>query len=213
MVKVRAEMGVVRRDRDDLGRKIGRLEGMIEYEERRMNTPVEAHEKTVSAEEAENLAQNLYDELGYAESSEDYLYIKGVVSSARGKVGKFLEHIRGSNGQRGPSEEALKALDDLRIEHKNLLGSQQNLEDLINGFETKIHQLEAVLEAKRAETTDAERASFEFRAKKQELTLRLGMVREHIENFARDEVACVGTSRRVESRWAHNFSYVNNRRR
>ncbi len=189
LVKVRAEMGVVRRDRDDLGRKIGRLEGMIEYEERRMNAPVEAHEKTVSAEEAENLAQNLYDELGYAESSEDYLYIKGVVSSARGKVGKFLEHIRGSNGQRGPSEEALKALDDLRIEHKNLLGSQQNLEDLINGFETKIHQLEAVLEAKRAETTDAERASFEFRAKKQELTLRLGMVREHIENFARDEVA------------------------
>ncbi len=189
LVHVRAEMGTVRRERDDLGRKIGRLEGMIEYEERRLNAPQEAHEKTVSAEEAENLAQNLYEELGYAEGSEDYLYIKGVVSATRNKLGTFLEHIRDSNGQRGPSEDAIKALEDLRIEHKNLLGAQQNLEDVISGFETRIHELERVLETKRAETTDAERASFEFRAKKQELTLRLGMVREHIENFVRDEVS------------------------
>ena len=189
LVRVRGEMGSVRREKDDLGRKLGRLEGMIEYEERRLNAPQESHEKTVSAEEAENLAQNLYDELGYAESSEDYLYIKGVVSAMRGKVGKFLEHIRGSSDTRGPSEEAIKAIQDLRVEHKNLFESQKNLEDMITSFEAKIRELEVVLEQKRAETTDAERASFEFRAKKQELTLRLGMVREHLENFARDEVA------------------------
>ena len=189
LVHVRAEMGTVRRERDDLGRKIGRLEGMIEYEERRLNAPQEAHEKTVSAEEAESLAQNLYDELGYAEGSEDYLYIKGVVSSARHKVGKFLEHVRGTDGNRGPSEQALQALEDLRVEHKALLSKQQDLEDLVSGFEAKMRDLEAVLETKRAEITDAERASFELRSKKQELTLRLGMVREHIENFARDEVS------------------------
>ncbi|OHA79905.1 MAG: hypothetical protein A2747_01645 [Candidatus Yonathbacteria bacterium RIFCSPHIGHO2_01_FULL_44_41] len=189
LVRVRAEMGAVRRERDELARKIGRLEGMIEYEERRMNAPAPAHEKTVSAQEAENLAQNLYEELGYAESSEDYLYIKGVVSATRNKIGKFLEHIRGDEGNRSPSEATIKALEDLRIEHKSLLGAQQNLEDLIAGFEAKMHELEATLETKRAETTDAERASFEFRAKKQELTLRIGMVREHIENFTRDEVS------------------------
>ncbi|MBI5798887.1 MAG: AAA family ATPase [Candidatus Yonathbacteria bacterium] len=189
LVKVRAEMGSVRRERDDLGRKIGRLEGMIEYEERRLNAPVEHHEKTVNAEEAENLAQNLYDELGYAESSEDYLYIKGVVSATRHKIGQFLEHIRGGAGVSMSNEKAIQALEDLRIEHKNLLGAGQNLEDLISGFEAKIREIESVLETKRAEITDAERASFEFRAKKQELTLRLSMVREHIENFARDEVS------------------------
>ncbi|MGB2580701.1 MAG: AAA family ATPase [Minisyncoccia bacterium] len=189
LVRVRAEMGAVRRERDDLARKIGRLEGMIEYEERRLNTPQEAHEKTVSAEEAESLAQNLYDELGYAEGSDDYMYIKGVVSATRNKLGTFLEHIRGSSSVNSPSEAAIMALENLRIEHKNLLGAQQNLEDLIVGFEMKMRDLETVLEARRAETTDAERASFEFRAKKQELTLRLSMVREHIENFARDEVA------------------------
>ncbi len=189
LVSVRAEMGTVRRERDDLGRKIGRLEGMIEYEERRLNTPVEAHEKTVSAEEVETLAVTLFDELGHAESSEDYLYIKGVVSTARAKVGKFLEHIRRSQTSTGSSEVAIKALEDIRVEHKNLLVAQQKLEGLIAGFEVKMRELEAALETKRAETTDAERASFEFRAKKQELTLRIGMVREHIENFARDEVA------------------------
>ena len=189
LVSVRAEMGAVRRERDDLGRKIGRFDGMIELEERRINAPEETHEKTVNAEEAENLAQNLYDELGYAESSEDYLYIKGVVSATRNKVGSFLEHIRGNGGQKGPSDAALKALEDLHVEHKRLLSVQQNLEDVIFGFETRIHELERILETKRAEITDAERASFEFRAKKQELTLRLSIVREHIENFARDEVS------------------------
>lgn len=189
LVNVRSEMGAVRRERDDLGRKIGRLEGMIEYEERRLNAPQEHHEKTVNASEAENLAQNLYDELGYAESSEDYLYIKGVVSSARHKVGQFLEHIRGGSGSSANNEQALKALEDLRIEHRNLLDAQQNLENVIAGFEARMRDLEAILEAMRRETTDAERASFEFRAKKQELTLRLSMVREHLENFARDEVS------------------------
>ncbi|MFZ2303438.1 MAG: AAA family ATPase [Minisyncoccia bacterium] len=189
LVHTRAEMGTVRRERDDLGRKIGRFEGMIEFEERRLNAPDVLREKTVNAEEAEKLAQNLYDELGYAESSEDYLYIKGVVSATRNKIGSFLEHLRGTDANRGPSEVAVKGLLDLRIEHKNLLDAQQNLENLISGFETKIQELERVLEMKRREVTDAERASFEFRSKKQELTLRLGMVREHIENFSRDEVS------------------------
>ncbi|HAS84779.1 MAG TPA: hypothetical protein DCS23_01745 [Candidatus Yonathbacteria bacterium] len=189
LVSVRSEMGAVRRERDDLGRKIGRLEGMIEYEERRLSAPQESHEKTVNAREAEGLAQNLYDELGYAESSEDYLYIKGVVSATRHKIGQFLEHIRGVDGVPISNEQALKALEDLRIEHRNLLDAQQNLENVIAGFETRMRDLEAMLEAKRTETTDAERASFEFRAKKQELTLRISMVREHIENFTRDEVS------------------------
>src|SRR3989344_6008321 len=114
LVSVRSEMGAVRRERDDLGRKIGRLEGMIEYEERRLSAPQESHEKTVNASEAENLAQNLYDELGYAESSEDYLYIKGVVSATRHKIGQFLEHIRGVDGVSVSNEQAMQALEDLR---------------------------------------------------------------------------------------------------
>ena len=189
LVQVRSEMGAVRRERDDLGRKIGRLEGMIEYEERRLQAPVEAHEKTVSAEEAENLAQGLYDELGYAESSEDYLYIKGVVSSLRGRVGQFLEHIRGTDTGSAHKEESLHELEGLRTECASLMQAQKGLEGSLEAFEARMHELERAIETKRTETTDAERASFELRSKKQELTLRLGMVHEHIENFTRDEVA------------------------
>ncbi len=189
LVRVRSEMGTVRRERDDLGRKIGRLEGMIEYEERRLSTPAESKDKMISARESENLAQHLYDELGYAESSEDYLYIKGVVSSARGRVGQFLEHIRGDGGSAERNENTLRDLEGLRGECAALVATQKGLEEALEKFETRTHELERAIEGKRAETTDAERASFEFRAKKQELTLRLGMVREHIENFTRDEVA------------------------
>ena len=162
---------------------------MIEYEERRLSAPAESKEKMISARESENLAQHLYDELGYAESSEDYLYIKGVVSSARGRVGQFLEHIRGDAGAVERNENTLRDIEGLRGECATLVATQRELEGSLEKFEARVRELEVAIEGKRAETTDAERASFEFRAKKQELSLRLGMVREHIENFARDEVA------------------------
>jgi chromosome segregation protein len=96
LLDARGQLGGIRRERDDLGRKIGRLEGMIEMETRRLHAPVESADKMISAHESESLAQGLYEELGYAESSEDYLYIKGVVSKARARVGQFLEHMRGN---------------------------------------------------------------------------------------------------------------------
>ncbi|HAT68820.1 MAG TPA: hypothetical protein DCS20_04380 [Candidatus Yonathbacteria bacterium] len=189
LLRVRGELGNIRRERDELARKIGRLEGMIEMEERRLNAPVESQDKMISARESENLAQELFTELGYAESSEDYLYIKGVVSRTRTRVGQFLEHLRGDTGATARSEDALLAIEGLKGEREALIGAQQGLEVKSMQLEAEARDLEKALEAKRAETSDAERASFELRSKKQEVTLRLSMLRDHMENFAREEVA------------------------
>ncbi len=189
LLEVRDELGGIRRERDELGRKIGRLEGMIEYEERRLNKPVESADKMISVRESENLAQRLYEELGYAESSEDYLYIKGVVSKSRALVGQFLEHLRGDTDADTRRENTLHELEGLNGERDTLVRKQSELEVSTQGLETRMHDLELALESKRAETTDAERASFELRAKKQEITLRLSMNHDRTEHFAREEVA------------------------
>ena len=189
LLRVRGELGNIRRERDELARKIGRLEGMIEMEERRLNAPVESQDKMISARESESMAQELFTELGYAESSEDYLYIKGVVSRTRTRIGQFLEHLRGDAGVSARSEEARHAIDGLKGEREALVVAQRDLEVKSMQLEAQARELEKALEAKRAETSDAERASFELRSKKQELTLRLSMLRDHAENFAREEVA------------------------
>lgn len=189
LLDVRNELGKAMRERDELGRKIGRLEGMIEYEERRLNTPASPADKMIPARESENLAQGLYDELGYAESSEDYLYIKGVVGKARARVWQFLDHLRGDANASARNEDAARDLDGLKGERDTLIRIQSELASATSGFEARAHELEMVLESKRAETTDAERASFELRAKKQELTMRLAMNHDRAENFAREEVA------------------------
>ncbi len=189
LLEVRDELGGIRRERDELGRKIGRLEGMIEYEERRLNKPVESADKMISARESENLAQGLYEELGYAESSEDYLYIKGVVSRTRARVGQFLEHIRGDAGESIRNEQSVRDLDGLRGEKDALIRSQNELVVVMEELEMRTRELEQAIENKRAETTDAERASFEFRAKKQELTMRLAMNSDRTEHFAREEIS------------------------
>ncbi len=189
LLDARGRLGTARRERDELARKIGRLEGMIEYEERRLNKSVEHEDKMISARESENLALGLYEELGYAESSEDYLYIKGVVSKARARVGQFLEHIRGDAGASIRNEQALKELEGLKGEREGLLCVQGELMGTMEGLEERTRELEQAIESKRAETTDAERASFELRAKKQELTMRLAMNNDRTEHFSREEVA------------------------
>ncbi len=189
LLEVREELGGVRRERDELGRKIGRLEGMIEYEERRLSRPAESTDKMISARESENLAQGLYDELGDAESSEDYLYIKGVVGKARARVGQFLEHLRGDTGADTRRGDTLQELEGLKGERDALIHTQSELEVKTQELEARVRELERALESKRAETTDAERASFELRAKKQEITLRLSMNHDRVEHFMREEVA------------------------
>lgn len=189
LLRVRGELGNIRRERDELARKIGRLEGMIEYEERRLNTPVESADRMISARESENLAQSLYDDLGNAESSEDYLYIKGVVSSTRFRIGQFLENLRGDQNTNTRNEDAQHAVEGLRSERDSLIALQSGLGEKIAALEEEARMFEKAVEAKRAETSDAERASFELRSKKQELTLRISMLKDRADNFAREEVA------------------------
>jgi chromosome segregation protein len=188
LLDARGQLGGIRRERDDLGRKIGRLEGMIEMETRRLHAPVESADKMISAHESESLAQGLYEELGYAESSEDYLYIKGVVSKARARVGQFLEHMRGNTSTHVQDEKNAQELEGLKGERDALVRAQSELEEKGATLEAQMVTLERALEDKRAETSDAERASFEFRAKKQELTMRLDRVHDHTEVLGRDEV-------------------------
>ncbi|MEK7460005.1 MAG: AAA family ATPase, partial [Patescibacteria group bacterium] len=189
LLRIRTEMGNIRRERDDLGRKIGRLEGMIEYEERRVNAPREERDKMISSQEAENLSQSLYEELGYAESSEDYLYIKGVVSKTRARIGQFLEHIRGNAGATSSNEKLAEEMEGLRRERDTLIEKQGELDEAIMRLESQAREVEVLIEKKRLMVTASERASFELRSKKQEFTLKLGMVHDRTEYLTRDEVA------------------------
>ncbi len=189
LLLAREEQGAIRRERDLLGRKIGRLEGMIEYEERHFNKPSEPADKMISSHESENLAKALYDELGHAESSDDYLYIKEVVGKARARIGQFLEHLRGDTGADVRREDTARDLEGLKVERDTLIRTQSKLEGRTQEYETRVHELEGTLESKRAETTDAERSAFELRAKKQEITLRLSMNHDRTEYFSHEEVA------------------------
>jgi chromosome segregation protein len=191
---VRERLLLVRRERDLLVHKMGRLEGVIEAETRRLDVPkIEAHDMRISARESKQMAQGLHEELGYAESSEDYLYIKGVVSRTRARIGEFLEHIRASAGEDAGNEDAKREigreLESLRGECNALSALQAGLENEIGALEARMRDVEQALQVKRSEMADAERASFELRAKKQEFSLRLSIVRERIESFAREEVA------------------------
>ncbi len=190
LLRVRGELGTMRRERDELGRKIGRLEGMIESEERRLQTPRETAERMISARTSESLAQEIYDELGAIETSEDRIHIRAVVQKLRDRVNHFLEMLRGGGGGMEEERHAREAeLLGYKGERDNLLASQTGIDASLERLDIRVRELEQILESKRAETSDAERRSFELRSKKQELTLRLGMLKDRTEHLAREETA------------------------
>ena len=194
LMQIRQEAGNLRRERDAFAHKIGRLEGMIEFEERRLKaTTSETHgvqEKMISSREIEDWAQSLHDEFLQAENSDDFSHIKNIISHARARIAKFLESLHDEESSADvPDTKALEELEALRGEHTSLLSTQKTLGIKIAELEGRAHTLEVLIESKRAETTEAERASFEAHSKKQEITLRLSMVREHIENLGREETA------------------------
>jgi chromosome segregation protein len=194
LMQVRQEVGNFRRERDALAHKIGRLEGMIEYEERRLKSVAHEvpgpQEKMISSREVEDLAKEIYNEFLEAESSDDFAHIKSIIGQVRVRIAKFLESLKGDQEEtEGPDTKALEELEGLRGEHTALLDTRKSLEAKITELESRAHKLESLIESKREETTEAERASFEARSKKQEVNLRLSMVREHIDNLAREEVA------------------------
>ncbi len=189
LLEARGELGTIRRELDMLARKIGRIEGMIEAEERRLNKPMEMADKMISARASETFAQSVYDELGRAEVSQDISYVKGIIKSARARVAQFLEQVRGDTGASAQNDLLATEVLGFKSERDALMRTQSEFEEKARGFEVKSRELEQALENKRAETTDAERAVFELRAKKQEITMRLAMNTDHTEHFAREEVA------------------------
>ncbi len=156
----------VARTKEDLSRKIGRMEGMIEAEERKASTASEAGEVSISFVEVEKFATDLVGELTSALAHEDIHDIKDNIIAIKSSVEDFVDERKSTASPKKSSEEELKKLRKM---------SEEFLAEL-KEIEKKEGQLRAELLQKRemiAESADVvreeERVFFELRSKKEHL--------------------------------------------
>ncbi len=175
--------------RDELARRLGRLEGMQEIKEAAARTRAEELERDYSFSEVTTFTETIKSYVDQAERLFDVGSVKGFLTRIRTAITEFLEH--------GRSREADQSAEtELAGIHEEKAKVEAELETV--GERERVLQLaRADLSVKMAERVkqarEAERETYELRARRSELAARLGTLaaRENTlkietENFKRE---------------------------
>ncbi|MFA6898265.1 MAG: AAA family ATPase, partial [Candidatus Paceibacterota bacterium] len=113
-----------RREKDRLTREIGRLEGMIDFEKRRIEKAQKLAETEsdtmVPVSSVESLVSEIKSEAGRAEAEENISNLRDLIKSLLARLEKFVKDSRNFSGQKETGE--------LKAEIKELEEKRHNLE-------------------------------------------------------------------------------------
>jgi len=173
--------------KDDLGRQLGRLEGMIEIKGEKLANPEEIAAHMIDYGQVENLIVSLDLFLAEAEEGTSLEAVKTVVGQIKNLLGRFRgEH----HTPTGPS------LENIEIEVNRLRDEQKKIEDEITLLNKEESDLRSNLNTRRNEiekakdeTRGAEREVFEFRSRRSELRSQLEATKAREEKLVIEETA------------------------
>ena len=171
----------IRHLKGELERKIGRIEGMIEMEERRMHRPKLSESISVPREEMEAFlkeANEYLEEAMYIDILENVAPLLGKI---RDILNRFSKHFKEEREM--PVDSQVDSLKNTQSEIMVEMGK-------IGEEEKKIYEaIEILKSAMRAETEkerENEREKFTYKVKRQELTSSLELINVKQENLERE---------------------------
>ncbi|MBI5817232.1 MAG: AAA family ATPase [Candidatus Yonathbacteria bacterium] len=186
---IEEKLAEVRRKRDDLTRKEGRLDGMIEYQEDVLRKKAERASRDEQAPVDRNLVNeftgSLEKHIAEAETFGDFSVAQAIFKKLRELIATFISKSRQGVTQEGEDGQAeVETLKNNREETHRLL------QDAVNE-EKKLSEEYAFarneIEKEKDSSRDAEMALFDIRAKKSEFTSKLATVDVKEENLLREE--------------------------
>lgn len=177
----------VAREKDELVRSLGRLEGSIEGYERELARleRTESEEGVVNKAPVKSLMRRMRDLLGEALASNDLQAVKDSLNQMLGSVDEFVsEHIN--------TEKDTSMLDELRSSIAQRVGERQQLEKTMHELSQKEATLSQHMEHQRREiekgrdeARESERTLFEAMTRKNELSVKLNTLRADEERLVR----------------------------
>lgn len=183
---VRNALRSVRAHKDELSRKIGRLEGLIEYKESDKERQTGSTKgAVVEAELVGSVLDDLERSLGDAEQATDIGRIKQLVETMRSTVRSLRERMGVSIVQeeaQGDQEE-LARLRDERKELYDLFVAKED-EERRNAEEEKA--ILAAIEAEREQGRESEREMYELKARRTEVLSKIHSLKAREERLDRE---------------------------
>ncbi|OHA56663.1 MAG: hypothetical protein A2114_01755 [Candidatus Vogelbacteria bacterium GWA1_51_14] len=167
IVKKKAEIESLRQKKDDFGRTLGRLEGLLEAQ-----VKLAPSDKTVPVGAVQELIGDLDDLLESGGRTDDLAMIKRSLSAIKTRLNNFINHELAGNRD-GASEE----LDKLAAEKARLQDENQRLSELFAASLEQYEMLKQSVSSEREDAFRAERELFELRSRRQELNSALELVK------------------------------------
>jgi len=174
IVSIEEDLQKVRKEKENLSREIGRLEGEIASQERMLQrlVSVDTSHGTIPFKEVESFTGSIENELSSAESTEDLSVVKKTLSNIRDILKKFITEKKGSHNA------------DLRKEYEveisNLKKHKEELEEKTGQFLEKEKELmgrhsslQSDIEKEKDSNRDAEKAVFRIMADQNNVNVTL----------------------------------------
>ena len=175
----------LRREKDEVARALGRLEGMIEVRREMLNRQEEIISRPIDFAVAEETLLSIDRLAGEAESGEPSA-IKEILNKIRTSISEFIKRHK-DTGEADKKHDQQVELDKLLAEKEE---QEKNGEE-INIAEKKateeVLMLKAEIEGEREKTIGREREAFELKAKRSELRSQLDSLRSRREKLELEE--------------------------
>ena len=195
LLDVEARLRGVRARHDECSRTMGRIEGMIEFEEKQLKKKQEAleHKEDIPIRlgDVEELESSLTQEFDIAQHSQDISVLHGVLSRVRTLVRDFINHHKAEAGQKTLTDEDYRELGELKAEKAKVEESMQALNDESAQMERDYQAVKGEIDEEKEKSRGTERALFEMMNRRGELQSILDRIRSEEENLNRE-------SRRLE---------------
>lgn len=205
VLSIENDLRDARHAKDTLTRDLGRLEGEIVAEERRVEREEKAREMgkdiSVPLHVVQSFADDLEVELHASKKGETMAHIHSAIDSILNRLKDFILHI-GSRGEEHSVEESKNLIATLREKHAAISGAITEAEREEQKLEARYLELKSEIESKKDQGRESERALFEIMARQSEvrtilqsIEMRrhdLGRLKEAFEHELREAGALIG---------------------
>ncbi|MFZ3011387.1 MAG: AAA family ATPase [Minisyncoccia bacterium] len=164
---VEQKINSIRALKSEMERKLGRIEGMIEMEERRAEQKSEVIE--ISQEEIKTIIDDVNESIDSAFSKESIGEIRPILERIKNILKKFSR-------EEGKETKQNFEIDNLRENQKSILEEMRGIGDQEKEFISVIEKLKEDLNKEMEALRDLEREKFAFKVRHQELSSALELV-------------------------------------
>lgn len=190
LLDVEVKLREVRMRHDEYSRTAGRIDGMIEYEEKQLKKKQESlqHKEDIPIRlgDVEGLESSIAQELAIAESSSDTTVLHGVIARVLTLVRDFINHHKAEAGQKILIDADYQELNELRAEKSKAEDALKSVLEESVRMEAEYQAVKKEIDEEKERSRGTERALFEMMNRRGELQSILDRIRSEEENVLRD---------------------------